>query len=107
MLLPKGFMLLLLCTAGCKEVPPTQQSLLKDRIAACGAGFSDTLQSNLSASLLIHSINNTFETGFKVQSKELIFDELPPEDRLKGYEDYIKCIEKDSDFISHCRVDPS
>lgn len=101
MLLPKGFVLMMACIAGCKEAPPTKESLLREHITACGAGFSDSLQSNLSDSLLVHSLKNTFEAGFKVQAKELIFDELAPEDRLKGYEDYIKCIENESNLNFH------
>jgi len=98
MLLPKGFALMLASLIPHNE-QTIQDTTLKDRVLSCGTEFSDELQSNLSASFLIHSIQGSVNKGFKLQAKELIFSELPYEAALQAYEGYLECIEEEPDFV--------
>lgn len=62
---------------------------LRDRVIACGAGLSEDIQASLAASL-----NKSAAADFKDNVKAVIFSKIPPQDRLKAYEDYIRCIEQ-------------
>lgn len=69
---------------------------LRDRVLACGAGFSDSTLGSLQAAYEAYPFEGEAKAGFKESAKEIIFIELPPQDRFKAYEDYLKCIESQS-----------
>lgn len=83
-----------MCLAGCTQpFEDIKDNKLKDRILACGAGLSEENLLNLQANYNPLSISGNLSGDFKEKAKVLIFNEVPPENRLKAYEDYIKCIE--------------
>jgi hypothetical protein len=67
---------------------------INDRVKACSAGFSEEMQIALHASL--HNINEGIDGSLQLHedSKSMIFSQLQESDRIKAYEDYIKCIQK-------------
>lgn len=66
---------------------------LRDRVVACGAGLSDETLLSLQASYNAKQLNAQGNADFKTVAQEIIFSQLPEKDRLRAYEDYIKCIE--------------
>ncbi|OJX10532.1 MAG: hypothetical protein BGO77_02985 [Caedibacter sp. 37-49] len=69
---------------------------LRDRVIACGAGFSDSALGSLGASYAAYPFEAQASTGFRTSAREIIFSELPPQDRLKAYQNYITCIESNT-----------
>lgn len=92
-LLLTGFGMLL---EGCNSDQGIKNDVLRERVIACGAGFSDETVADLHASYLAHAFNGQLGGQFKDQARAMIFSEIAPQDRLKAYEDYIKCIESKS-----------
>lgn len=76
-----------------------QNKALRDKVIACGAGFSDAALGSLGAAYENYPFNVQANSGFKASAQEIIFSELPPQDRLKAYTDYITCIESNT-FLS-------
>lgn len=87
------YMLTVLSLCACSS-PNIQDNTLNDRVKACSAGFSDTAKDSLNGSVSMLNLQGGISNDFREQTKSVIFDELPPADRLKGYEDYITCVEK-------------
>lgn len=87
------FMKLGLLLEGCHSDQGITNDVLRERVIACGAGFSDETIGSLDASYGAHTLNGALNGQFKDQARAIIFSEIPPQDRLKAYEDYIKCIE--------------
>ncbi|MBI2706949.1 MAG: hypothetical protein HYX35_01315 [Proteobacteria bacterium] len=89
-----SFLILACCLSGCffknQEI---ENSSLRDKVLACGAGFSDAAVASLDAAYMSSSFEAKANANFHESAKEIIFSELPPQDRLKAYEDYIRCIE--------------
>jgi hypothetical protein len=79
---------------GCIHSPDIQDQKINDRVKACGAGFSEALQLALNASLSKANLNGSAKSDFKEETKATIFAQMPEGDKLKSYEDYIGCIEK-------------
>lgn len=73
--------------------PDVSDVKINDRVKACSGGFSEGVQSSLHASLNKSVLEGGLDGGFKQEARSLIFSELPESDRLKGYEDYLKCVE--------------
>ncbi|NRB10611.1 MAG: hypothetical protein HRU35_03210 [Rickettsiaceae bacterium] len=67
---------------------------LRDKVLACGMMFGEDFKMALGAHIDKHLTDNTITDEFKC-SVQNIFDMLPEKDRLKSYEDYIACIEKE------------
>ncbi|MBN9412528.1 MAG: hypothetical protein J0H12_01180 [Candidatus Paracaedimonas acanthamoebae] len=62
---------------------------LRDKVIACGAGFSEAALGTLGGE---RRGDIQADAGLKISTEEIIFSELPPEDRLNAYKDYIRCI---------------
>lgn len=69
-----------------------ENKTLRDKVIACGAGFSDIALGTLGATDEKFPFNLQANAGLKSSAEEIIFTELPPQDRLKAYKDYIACI---------------
>lgn len=91
---PLTALALLILGNGCSS-PDINNSQLRDRVRACGAGFSDDINLALNASFEEVALQGGASGDFNDKAQSIIFSELPPQDRLKAYEDYIKCIQKD------------
>lgn len=65
----------------------------QERVLACGAGFSEAAQASLHAAYRISAMDGKISAHGKEISQAVIFSQLPEQDRLKGYEDYIRCLE--------------
>jgi len=70
-----------------------ENKALRDRVIACGAGFSDSALGSLGAAYAAYPFDTQASAGFKASAEETIFAELPLQDRLKAYKAYILCIE--------------
>ena len=94
-IMQKLFFFISICyVSGCAfETQCIEDKHLRDRVAACGAGLSDEAVGSLQASYDKHLMSTEGAAGFKMTTKEIIFSEIPERDRLRAYEDYIKCIE--------------
>lgn len=77
---------------GCAS-PDVSDVKINDRVKACSGGFSEGIQSSLNASLNKNALEGGVHADFKQEARSLIFSELPESDRLRGYEDYLKCVE--------------
>jgi len=88
-----GVTLLSMVLSGCQMSPTIKDPLLADRVVACSAGFSDELAASLGAEYEKSKLQGEMSATFKDRARAVIFSRLPPQDRLKGYEDYIRCIE--------------
>ncbi len=86
--------LLALLLSGCMHSPDIQNSNLNDRVKACSAGFSDNVQGDLNASIDRAALKGQIDGGVKEETRAIIFSQIPDGDKLKAYEDYIGCIEK-------------
>jgi len=82
--------------SSCVEHEPNgiHNSKLRDRVIACGAGFSQDLQASLEASLKKTALRANTTAGFKEDVKVAIFNTVPAKDRLEAYQNYIRCIDK-------------
>jgi|GEM_PF-4432124 len=89
-----GAALCLVTFVGCTPSPDIQDGGLNDRVKACSAGFSEGTRMGLDASLHKLSLSGELTSDVKEETRSLIFDEIPNDDRLKAYEDYISCIQK-------------
>lgn len=79
---------------GCMNSPDIENKTLNDRVKACSAGFSEQIQGSLNASIEKANLNGKLDVGIKEETHSIIFSEIPEVDRLKAYEDYIGCIDK-------------
>jgi hypothetical protein len=70
-----------------------ENKALRDRVVACGAGFSDSALGSLGTAYAAYPFDAQANAGFKASAEEIIFAELPLQDRLKAYKAYILCIE--------------
>lgn len=84
--------LISLLLLGCHS-PEVSDAKINDRVKACSAGFSEGLQASLHASANKAALSGEFGGEFHEETKSLIISELPESDKLKGYEDYIKCVQ--------------
>lgn len=91
---PFTILVLLILGNGCSS-PDINNSQLRDRVRACGAGFSEDVNLALNASFEEVALQGGASGDFNGRAQAIIFSELPPQDRLKAYEDYIKCIQTD------------
>lgn len=90
------YLLTILCILeGCDFSQNIGNKNLKDRVIACSAGFSDELQAKLPIYHMpeLNKDNSEITAEFKADTKAAFFTYISPQDRLKAYEDYIKCIE--------------
>lgn len=87
------FFIILLLLSGCAFKQGISDKELRDKVMACASGFSDETQAGLHAGYVATTISGEVTGHYAVISKALIFSELPESDRLKGYEDYIKCLQ--------------
>lgn len=94
MLLPKSLWILLASLMSSCTPPETiHDETLSDRVIACGCGFSDDLLTSLLASASDTKLEGSVNADFRLKAKQLIFDEFDPQDRIKAYEEYIRCLE--------------
>lgn len=87
---PVVFVLLM---SGCHS-PEVSDTKVNDRVKACSAGFSDSLRASLHASVNKTAISGDMGGEFQEETRSIIFSELAESDRIRGYEDYIACVEK-------------
>ncbi len=80
--------------AGCVNSPEIEDGHLNDRVKACAAGFSEQAQAGLSASLNKAALSGSLSGEVKEETQGIIFSEVADADKVKVYEDYIACIEK-------------
>jgi hypothetical protein len=81
----------ILVTSSCSSPEQIESNNLRDKVLACGLDFHNSLSSSLGYNVDKHHQNGKFSAGFE-EGVEGIFSELPPKDREKAYEQYIKCI---------------
>jgi hypothetical protein len=84
-----------LILSGCAFSPDISDSQLEDRVVACSAGFERSTGASLKAAYDKATIQGQGSLDFHEHAQSIIFSELPQKDRLKAYEDYIRCVEKD------------
>jgi hypothetical protein len=88
------FLVCISCVSGCVlDTQGIENQSLRDKVAACGAGLSDEAATSLGAAYNTLPFSAQGNADFKATAKEIIFSEIPEQDRLKAYEDYIQCIE--------------
>lgn len=85
--------LLSLLVIGCHS-PEVRDSRVNDRVKACSAGFSESVRASLHASVNKTAISGEGGAELQEETRSIIFSELAEIDRLRGYEDYIACVEK-------------
>jgi hypothetical protein len=91
----KNLLLLVgLVLSGCMNSPDIEDKTLNDRVKACSAGFSEQVQCGLNASMDKAQLKGGIDSSIKEETKSIIFSEIPEKDRLRAYEDYIGCIQK-------------
>lgn len=86
---------LVLLIAGCADKIEIHDIRLRDRIIACSGGFSEGAQVNLRGTFDEFALKGKANLGFNEAAQSIIFKELsefPPKNRLRVYEDYIRCI---------------
>jgi hypothetical protein len=86
---------LFIVLAGCTPELDIKNQALRDRVCACSAGFSSDVSASLQMAYDKAALKGGTTADFKNETQAIIFSELPEQDRLKAYEDYIQCIEKD------------
>lgn len=69
-----------------------ENKTLRDKVIACGAGFSDITLGELGTADEKFPFHLQADAGLKSSAEETIFTELPPQDRLRAYKEYIACI---------------
>jgi hypothetical protein len=79
---------------GCAYSPGIEDKSLRDRVVACGGGFSQSTTFALGGTFDKVCLEGNISADFKEQAQALIFAEMPPRQRLAAYENYIKCIEE-------------
>lgn len=84
----------LILSPGCNS-PEVSDGKINDRVKACSAGFSEEVRASLHASLDKADLAGDISPSIKQETRSIIFSQLPEADRLRGYEDYIACVEKD------------
>ena len=89
----KIFFLIVPCwISGCAfDNQEIEDKNLRDRVAACGGGFSNEAVASLQA-LYLPSFIPQGDLDIQLSTKQIIFSEIPEPDRLKAYENYIRCI---------------
>lgn len=75
-------------------MPGIEDTSVKERVIACSGGFSDSANLALAETFDRTAYSGQLSSGFKIQARPIIFSEVPPQDRLAAYQDYIKCIEE-------------
>jgi len=83
-----------LILSSCDRSADIQDDVINDRVKACSAGFSNETTLALRSSLNKLALSGYFAGEFKHDTRSAIFSEIPELDRVKAYEDYISCIEK-------------
>lgn len=78
---------------GCTFHEEIYDKNLHDRVLACGAGFSDSIQADLAAAYHKSKLKADVSLAFKEETQAVIFSSIPSPDQLRAYEDYISCIE--------------
>jgi hypothetical protein len=71
-----------------------ENKTLDDRVKACSAGFSIETQAALNASVQKAQLKGDIGGDMREETKAVIFSQMPDQYKLKAYEDYIGCIEK-------------
>ena len=89
----KSIVLVGIMLSGCSS-PNIENQCLNDRVKACSAGFSQETQAALHASLEKAKLQGELSGDVKQETRSMIFSQMAEKDKLKAYEDYIKCIEK-------------
>ena len=67
--------------------------ILQERSKICAASFSEAVQASLHAAYSTTTLTGEISAHGKEISQAIIFSQLPESERLKGYEDYIHCLE--------------
>lgn len=94
---PSVIFLSTLLLSACNSIPGIEDAHVKERVIACGGGFSDSANLALADTFDRTAFSGQLSAGFKSQVQSIIFSEIPPQDRLAAYQDYIKCIEEEWD----------
>lgn len=82
-----------LALTGCAStVSITNDDPLKNRVFACGAGFSDEVSAKLSAEYSESVQQGKAGVEAKRSMAAAILSFLPEEDRYKGYDRYVRCL---------------
>jgi hypothetical protein len=92
-----GLALCVIALAAC-ETTEVQDGKVGDRMKVCGAGFSVDTQAALTSTINKATLEGKLDGDLKEEARTTIFSQLPAEYRLKGYEDYISCVEKNWNF---------
>ena len=77
----------------CLKTADIKNQTLRDRVCACSAGFSNDVSAGLQLAYDKTTLKGGVLADLKSESQSVIFSQLPEQDRLKAYEDYIRCIE--------------
>lgn len=93
-LLASGVFFSTILLSACNTAPGIEDPHVKERVIACGGGFSDSANLALADTFDRTAYSGQLSAGFKIQARPIIFSEVPPRDRLAAYQDYIKCIEE-------------
>lgn len=88
---PFPFLMSFLLITGCTFKEEISDQALHDRVIACAAGFSEGIKADLDAAYDKTRIGGDMD--FEQTSQAIIFENLPPSDRLKAYEYYIQCLD--------------
>lgn len=88
-----SYFIILLTLSACTHSPEIENNILRDRVKACSAGFSENTQADLHAVLNKAALDGELSGEIKEQTKSMIFESIPEKDREKAYRDYIRCIE--------------
>jgi len=94
LLISGAFLGTILLSACNTTMPGIEDAHVKERVIACGGGFSDSANLALADTFDRTAYNGQLSSGFKIQARPIIFSEIPPQDRLVAYQDYIKCVEE-------------
>ena len=90
-----GLFLTSLLLSSCSNQPSIHDVALRDKVVACGSGFSDNVAVQLGADyeLSMQKGEGNLKDDFSNKAEATIFFEIPEKDRLQAYNSYIKCIE--------------
>lgn len=83
--------------SACNTTPDASNTQVKEKVVACGQGFSHTTNLILADTFDRTTYKGRLSSGFKLQIRPVIFSEIPSGDRLAIYQNYLRCVEEQWD----------